>query len=155
MRIILQRVISASVTVEGSIAGEIGAGLLILVGVAGGDVEAEASRMAHKCAELRVFSDADGKFNRSLLDTGGEALVVSQFTLFADIRRGRRPSFTSAASPDVAEPLMDAFAETLRSLGVTTKSGVFGAHMRVELVNDGPVTIILDSDDLNQPRRGS
>lgn len=155
MRVVLQRVISASVTVEGSVAGEIGHGLLILVGVADGDNEDDASRMARKCAELRVFSDADGKFNRSLLDTGGEALVVSQFTLFADTRRGRRPSFTSAASPDVAEPLMDAFAETLRSLGVATKSGVFGAHMQVELVNDGPVTIILDSEDLNQPRRVS
>jgi D-tyrosyl-tRNA(Tyr) deacylase len=111
--------------------------------------------MARKCSELRVFSDADGKFNRSLLDTGGEALVVSQFTLFADTRRGRRPSFTTAAPPDIAEPLVAAFADALRGLGVSTETGVFGAHMQVQSVNDGPVTIILDSEDLNQARRGS
>lgn len=150
----LQRVTSASVTVDGETVGSIGAGVLLLVGATPGDDESLARRLAVKCAEMRIFSDADGKFNLPLLDTGGEALVVSQFTLLADVRRGRRPGFTDAAPPDVAAPLVDALADELRRLGVTVATGRFGAHMSVALVNDGPVTIIIDSADLERPRRG-
>jgi D-tyrosyl-tRNA(Tyr) deacylase len=153
MRIVLQRVSRASVTVEGEVVGSIGPGLLVLVGVAEGDDEAEARRLAVKTAELRVFNDAEGKFNLSLLDTGGEALVVSQFTLHADTRRGRRPSFIAAARPEVAAPVVEAYAAALEAQGVRVKRGRFGAHMAVELVNDGPVTIIIDSSDLERPRR--
>jgi D-tyrosyl-tRNA(Tyr) deacylase len=153
MRIVLQRVASASVTVDGSVAGEIGPGLLVLVGISDGDNKDVAVQIARKCAEMRVFSDAEGKFNLSLLDTGGEALVVSQFTLLADVRRGRRPSFAGAARPEVAEPLVEAFAGALRDLGVAVETGVFGAKMEVALVNDGPVTIVLDSADMDRPRR--
>ncbi len=154
MRVVLQRVSRASVTVDGEAVGAIGPGLLLLVGVTDGDSEVEAQRMARKCAELRVFSDAEGRFNLSLLETGGEVLVVSQFTLFADVRKGRRPSFDAAARPEVAEPLVEAFAQALRELGVRVATGRFGAHMMVELVNDGPVTIGVDSADLDRPRRG-
>ncbi len=153
MRVVLQRVSHASVSVDGETVGAIGPGLLVLVGVMEGDDEAEAGRIARKCAEMRIFSDADGRFNLSLLETGGEALVVSQFTLFADVRKGRRPSFDAAARPDVAEPLVEAFAQALRDLGVRTATGRFAAHMVVELVNDGPVTIVVDSTDLDKPRR--
>jgi D-tyrosyl-tRNA(Tyr) deacylase len=142
------------VSVDGETVAAIGPGLLALVGVAAGDDEAEARRLARKCAELRVFSDADGKFNLSLLDNGGEALVVSQFTLLADTRRGRRPSFVSAAAQELAEPLVEAFAAALRMAGVPTQTGRFGARMAVELLNDGPVTIVLDSADYERPRRG-
>lgn len=154
MRVVIQRVTRASVTVDGETVGAIGPGLLLLVGVADGDDEATTRRIARKCAELRLFPDDDGRFDRSLLDTGGEALVVSQFTLLADVRKGRRPSFTAAAAPDVAAPLCDAFADELRALGVTVATGKFGAKMQVELVNDGPVTVIVDSNDLDRPRRG-
>jgi D-tyrosyl-tRNA(Tyr) deacylase len=154
MRIVVQRVSRASVSVDGDTVGAIRSGLLLLVGVAEGDTEEEASRLARKFAEMRVFSDPEGRFNLSLIDTGGEALVVSQFTLLADVRRGRRPSFVGAAPPEVAEPLMEAFASALREMGVRVETGRFGARMQVELVNDGPVTIVIDSRDLDRPRRG-
>ncbi|HEY5641015.1 MAG TPA: D-aminoacyl-tRNA deacylase [Dehalococcoidia bacterium] len=153
MRVVLQRVAGASVTVDGQVVASIGPGLLLLVAVAGGDDEAEARRIAGKCAEMRIFSDADGRFNLSLTDTGGEALVVSQFTLLADVRRGRRPSFDAAARPEAAEPLVESFAEELRRRGVETQTGRFGAKMSVDLVNDGPVTVVIDSADLDRPRR--
>jgi len=147
VRAVIQRVSGASVTVGGEKVAESGRGLLVLVGVAQGDTEAEARKLAQKTAALRIFSDAAGKFNLSLLDVGGEALVVSQFTLLADARRGRRPSFTEAAPPEVAEPLVEAFAQALREMGVPTQAGRFGARMEVALVNDGPVTIVLDSHE--------
>lgn len=152
MRVVLQRVRSASVTVDGAVTGSIQYGLLLLVGAAAGDDAGVARKLSVKCAEMRIFSDDQGKFRRSLLDAGGAALVVSQFTLLADTRRGRRPSFTDAAPPDVAAPIVDAFSDALRDLGVSVASGVFGAQMEVTLVNDGPVTIVLDSDDLDRPR---
>lgn len=153
MRIVLQRVLRAAVSVDGAVVGEIGPGLVLLVGVEAGDDDSEARRIARKCAECRIFSDAEGRFNLSILDTGGAALVVSQFTLLADVRKGRRPSFTRAAEPDRAAPVVDAFADELRALGVPLASGVFGAAMQVDLVNDGPVTIVIDSADLDRPRR--
>lgn len=133
--------------------GAIGRGLLLLVGIGEGDQVDTARRMAQKCAEMRIFPDVEGRFERSLLEIGGEALVVSQFTLLADIRKGRRPSFVAAAAPETAEPVVVAFADALRGLGVPVASGRFGAMMRVELVNDGPVTVIVDSDALDRPRR--
>lgn len=154
MRVVLQRVSAASVTVAGEKVAQIGRGLLLLVGVAQGDDEEEAKKLAKKTAELRIFSDSEGKFNLSLLDVGGQALVVSQFTLLADARRGRRPSFSQAAPPELAEPLVEGFASALREAGVPTQTGRFGARMAVELVNDGPVTIVLDSEELERPRRG-
>ncbi len=154
MRVVVQRVISASVTVEGEQVGSIGRGLLALVGVAQGDGQEEALRLARKCAEMRIFADDGGRFNLSLLDVEGEVLVVSQFTLLADVRKGRRPSFAAAAAPDTAEPLVEAFAQAMREAGVRTQTGRFGAMMVVELVNDGPVTIVLDSAELERPRRG-
>jgi D-aminoacyl-tRNA deacylase len=153
MRIVLQRVSRASVCVEGETVGVIGAGLLLLVGVAEGDTEEEAQRLARKCAEMRVFSDEEGRFNLSLIDTGGKALVVSQFTLLADVRRGRRPSFVRAAPPERAEPLLEAFATAMRAAGVHVETGRFGARMQVDLVNEGPVTIVVDSDELDRSRR--
>src|SRR5574341_1160041 len=153
MRIVLQRVTHASVAVDGEVIASINRGLLLLVGVAEGDGEDETRRLAQKCAELRIFSDANGRFNLSVVDIRGEALVVSQFTLLADTRRGRRPSFTAAATPEIAAPLVETFAEALRHAGVPTQTGRFGAMMTVDLVNDGPVTIILDSADLERPRR--
>lgn len=152
MRAIIQRVAEASVEVEGQIVGAIGAGLLVLLGVGQADGPAEARLLAEKTAQLRIFSDAAGKFNLSLVDVGGAALVVSQFTLYADTRRGRRPSFSQAAPPDQAAPLVEAFADALREHGIPVSSGVFGAMMRVRLLNDGPVTITLDSDTFRQPR---
>ncbi len=154
MRIVLQRVTQASVSVDGDVVGAIGAGMLILVGAADGDEETQAEALARKVAGLRIFADADGRFNESILDIGGSALVVSQFTLHADVRKGRRPSFTGAARPEVAEPLIDHFAETLRAQGVPVETGVFGAMMSVELTNDGPFTIVIDSADLARPRKG-
>jgi D-tyrosyl-tRNA(Tyr) deacylase len=147
VRLVLQRVSRASVAVDERIVSEIGPGLLILVGVGVADEHpaAEAERLAEKVINLRVFEDADGRMNRSLADTGGEALVVSQFTLYADTRKGRRPSWTDAALPDVAEPAVEALAHGLESRGIRVGRGVFGAHMRVELVNDGPVTILLEA----------
>src|SRR5262245_36119721 len=146
MRAVIQRVSEASVTVDDVVVGRIGPGLLVLLGVGAGDGTAEAALLAQKIANLRIFPDADGRFNRSLLDAGGGALVVSQFTLYADTRRGRRPSFSDAAPPEAAAPLVDAFAAALRQLGLEVATGAFGAHMHVALVNDGPVTILLDSE---------
>jgi D-tyrosyl-tRNA(Tyr) deacylase len=140
LRAVVQRVTRARVTPG----GEIGRGLCVLLGVASTDDEAAADRLAGKVARLRVFGGDDGKFDRSLLDTGGAALVVSQFTLIADTRKGNRPSFSDAARPELAEPLYERFAAVLRELGVEVATGVFGARMEVELVNDGPVTIVLD-----------
>jgi len=154
MRALLQRVTRAAVRVDGETTGAIGPGLLVLLGVADGDGLDEAARLARKTAELRCFADGESKFNQSLLETGGEALVVSQFTLLADTRKGRRPSFTGAASPEDAARLVDAYAAALRGLGVPVAEGRFGAHMLVELENDGPVTILLDTEDLDRPRRG-
>jgi D-tyrosyl-tRNA(Tyr) deacylase len=139
MKAVVQRVSRASVTPGGSI----GPGLCVLLGIADGDTDDDVVRLAEKVARLRVFANEDGKFDRSLLDTGGGALVVSQFTLIADTAKGNRPSFSGAARPELAEPLYEKFAETLRALGVEVATGVFGAHMQVELVNDGPVTIVL------------
>jgi D-tyrosyl-tRNA(Tyr) deacylase len=132
------------VTVGERVLAEIGTGLVILVGVEHGDTQAEAEWLAEKCANLRIFEDDVGKMNRSVLETGGEAIVVSQFTLLADARKGRRPSFIDAALPDVAEPLVRHFAKALASQGVTTQTGEFGAFMRVEIHNEGPVTILLE-----------
>jgi len=154
MRVVIQRVSSASVTVDGERVASIGRGLLALVGVAQGDGQEEAQRLARKCAEMRIFTDDEGRFNLSLLDVGGEALVVSQFTLLADVRKGRRPSFAAAAAPETAEPLVEAFAQAMREAGVRTQTGRFGARMVVELVNDGPVTIVVDSAELERSRRG-
>src|SRR6202521_3672281 len=154
MRVVLQRVSSASVTVDGEPVASIGAGVLLLVGAEEGDDTAEAQRLASKCAELRIFRDEAGKFNRSVLNVEGEALVVSQFTLLADVRQGRRPRFVRAAAPELPEPLVAAFAQCLRDLGVATQTGRFGAHMDVDLVSDAPVTIVIDSTELDRPRRG-
>jgi D-tyrosyl-tRNA(Tyr) deacylase len=139
MRAVVQRVSRASCSPGGSI----GPGLCVLLGVAEGDDATTAARLAEKIARLRIFENADGKFDRSLLDTGGAALVVSQFTLLADTAKGTRPSFSGAARPEVAEPLYERFAQALRERGVEVATGVFGARMAVELINDGPVTIVL------------
>jgi D-aminoacyl-tRNA deacylase len=145
VRIVLQRVKDASVTVGGERISEIGAGLLLLVGVAQGDGEAEAGWLAEKVAGLRIFNDESGKMNLSLKDVGGEVLAVSQFTLLADTRKGKRPSFVGAAPPEEAERLFDYFCERLREAGVgPVETGSFGAMMEVALVNDGPVTIVLE-----------
>jgi len=154
LKAVIQRVTRASVDVDGDVVGAIRRGLVVLLGVAQGDSVDDARRLAQKTAEMRIFEDADGRFNLSLLDVGGEALVVSQFTLLADTRRGRRPSFTDAASPQDAESLVREFEEALRGLSVPVASGRFRAHMQVDLVNDGPVTIILDTADLQRPRNG-
>jgi D-aminoacyl-tRNA deacylase len=146
VRAVIQRVTRASVTVEGRVAGEIGVGLLVLLGVSKTDNAESASYLAEKIANLRIFSDAAGKMNLSVLDTAGSALVVSQFTLYGDTRGGRRPSFIQAAPPEEANRLYQEFVKSLRSLGMKVETGVFQAHMQVELVNDGPVTILLDSE---------
>jgi D-tyrosyl-tRNA(Tyr) deacylase len=147
MRVVLQRVSRASVSVQGSLRGEIGNGLLVLLGIAHGDGEEDAMRLAGKVATLRVFEDDAGRFDRSLLDTGGAALVVSQFTLLAESRhqKGTRPDFSKAARPELAEPLYGRFCAELRQAGVPVETGVFGARMEVELVNNGPVTIIVET----------
>jgi D-tyrosyl-tRNA(Tyr) deacylase len=150
LRAVVQRVARASVTPGGSI----GPGLCILLGVAPGDDDAIATRLAEKVAGLRVFANDDGRFDRSLLDVGGAALVVSQFTLLADTSKGMRPSFSGAAPPEHAEPLYERFAGALRELGVEVATGVFGARMQVELVNDGPVTIVLDHETASAQVRG-
>ncbi len=146
MRAVVQRVKSASVKVNGEFVSEIGVGLLIFLGVAHNDTESELEYIANKVANLRIFEDADGKMNLSLLDTGGSALVVSQFTLYGDCRKGRRPSFINAARPEVANALYEQFISLLNALNIPTKGGTFQAMMDVQLVNDGPVTILLDSD---------
>jgi D-tyrosyl-tRNA(Tyr) deacylase len=146
MRAVLQRVSRARVTVEGSATGEIGAGLMILLGVGREDSSAVAASMAEKVANLRIFEDDQGKMNRSLLDTKGGALVVSQFTLYGDARGQRRPSYLAAAPPETAKALYEEFCAALRALGVSVATGVFQAMMSVELVNEGPVTILLDSE---------
>ena len=144
MRAVIQRVREASVAVEGEVVGACGPGLAILLGVAVDDDEAAAERLAGKIARLRIFENQDGRFDLSLLDVRGEALVVSQFTLIADTRKGTRPSFTDAARPERAEPLYERFCEALEAEGVRVARGLFGARMQVALVNDGPVTIVLD-----------
>jgi D-tyrosyl-tRNA(Tyr) deacylase len=155
MRAVLQRVTQAKVTVDGRTVGEIGTGLAVLLGVREGDTPDDAVKLADKTANLRIFSDVEGKFNLSLLDVGGAALVVSQFTLYGDSRKGRRPSFSDAALPEIAEPLVARFCGALRALGIRVEEGRFQAHMLVEIHNDGPVTLILDTEDLTRPRRQS
>ena len=149
MRAILQRVHQGRVTVDEQVVGEIGPGYIILLGVTHADGSAEVKKLAEKTVHLRVFEDDQGKMNLSALDTGAEILVVSQFTLFADVKKGRRPSFTRAAPPEIAEPLLAQYADHLLKLGIkTVETGIFGAHMLVHIENDGPVTIILDTDEL-------
>lgn len=151
MRAVIQRVRKGRVSVEGETIGAIGPGLVILLGAGHEDGLPQADRLAEKIVNLRIFADADGKTNLSVLDVGGEALVISQFTLYADCRKGRRPSFVYAAPPDVAAPLVDHFAGRLRQAGVgRVETGEFGAMMLVEIHNDGPFTIVLDTDDLSR-----
>ncbi len=145
MRAVVQRVREARVTVDGAVMGAIGAGLMVLLGIEQGDTEDDRRYIVEKLVHLRIFNDDDGKFNRSLLDVGGAVLLVSQFTLHGDCRRGRRPSFIAAARPEEAVPHYEAAVAALRAAGVSVGTGVFGAHMDVALVNDGPVTILLDS----------
>ena len=144
MRVLIQRVSKASVTVDDKVISQIGKGLIVLLGVGHADGEQQVAFLAEKIANLRIFEDEQGKTNLSILDVKGEALVVSQFTLYADTRKGRRPSFIDAALPEAAEPLVNQFAELLRARGVPTQTGQFGAHMLVEIHNDGPVTIWLE-----------
>lgn len=148
MRAVIQRVSRAKVTVEGRTSGEIGTGLLVLLGVGGEDDESDAAYLAEKTAGLRIFEDEAGKMNRSLVEIGGAALVVSQFTLFGDVRRGRRPSFDDATPPGLADKLYRQYTEQLRARGVPVETGIFQAMMKVELANEGPVTILLDSKKL-------
>jgi D-tyrosyl-tRNA(Tyr) deacylase len=143
VRIVLQRVSRASVTVAGSVAGSIGPGLLLLVGIEPSDTDEDVERAVDKVMNIRVFPDDQGRMNMSLLDCGGSVLVVSQFTLLGDVRKGRRPSYGDAASPEMAEPMVDRMVERLRTAGVHTESGVFGAAMEVDLVNSGPVTLVM------------
>ena len=144
MRALLQRVKSGRVSVGGRLIASIGPGLVILLGIGQADTEAHAKFLAEKITSLRIFEDGNGKFNLSILEKGGEALVVSQFTLYADTRKGRRPSFTDAATPEIASALVDKFVDLLRLQGIRTESGLFGAHMLVDIENDGPVTIWLE-----------
>lgn len=148
MRVVLQRVLRASVRVAGAPVAEIGGGFVLLVGVGAGDPPGEEARLAKKISTLRVFSDADGKMNLALHEVGGEVLVVSQFTLYGDIRKGRRPSWTGAEDPAIAATRVEAFALELEGLGVPVRRGIFGADMQVELLNDGPVTLVMDAADL-------
>jgi D-tyrosyl-tRNA(Tyr) deacylase len=152
MRVLIQRVSEARVVVEGKETGRIGRGLLVLVGAGKGDTGDDVRRLAEKTVNLRIFEDEAGKMNLSLLDVGGEVLAVSQFTLYADCRKGRRPSFTGAAPPEEGEQLYLEYVKAVEEYGVKVATGVFGAHMQVELVNDGPVTIWLDSGELARPR---
>lgn len=153
MRALVQRVSLASVSVEGAAVGAIGRGLVVLLGVASGDTEEDAGYLAEKIANLRIFPDSQDRFNLSALEAGGEILLVSQFTLYADTRKGRRPSFAGAAPPAEAEPLFLKALGQLRGLGLKVETGRFQQHMLVEMVNDGPVTIMLDSQDRHRPRR--
>ncbi len=160
MRVLLQRVVRASVTVGGEVTGKIDGGYVLLLGISPNDGDEEIALMTTKVANLRILDDENGVMNRSALDVLPEEpsragmLVVSQFTLYADVRKGRRPSWTDAAPPEIAAPLVDRFCDALRELGFVVQEGVFGAEMAIELVNDGPVTIWLDSDELRKPRRG-
>ncbi len=148
MRAVIQRVRRAQVTVDGRVVGQIGSGLVVLLGIGKGDTAETAVYLAEKTANLRIFDDANGKMNVSLLESGGAALVVSQFTLYGDVRRGRRPAFDRAAPPQEAKEIYEQYAANLRSLGIRVETGVFQAHMVLELENDGPVTILLDSEKL-------
>ena len=152
MKFVVQRVSEASVVSDGALTGKIGKGYMVLVGVGADDTEAVADKLVAKLLGLRIFEDAQGKTNLSITDVGGSLLLVSQFTLLADCRRGNRPSFIGAGSPEHAEAVYDHIVEKCRSTGIETACGVFGAHMAVSLVNDGPFTIILDSEDLARPR---
>ncbi len=147
MRAVVQRVQKAAVTVDGKVVGAIGQGLVILLGVKNGDTEADARFLAEKCLHLRIFADDAGKFNRSLLEVQGELLAISQFTLYGDARKGRRPSFIDAAPPPISEPLYEKFVSYLKESGLHVATGIFGAMMVVEIHNDGPVTIILESKE--------
>jgi D-tyrosyl-tRNA(Tyr) deacylase len=147
VRAVVQRVTQASVEIDGEVVGSIGTGLVVLLGIKPGDDERAVDFMAEKIANLRIFPDSDGKMNRSLLDVGGAALVVSQFTLYGDCRKGRRPSFIDAAPPDVAEPTYERFVRRLKGCGLNVETGRFAADMKVSLVNDGPVTLIIDSPE--------
>ena len=153
MRALLQRVTWASVSIEGVAVGSIGPGLVVLLGVASGDDEAEARNVVDKVVNLRIFADAEGRFNRSALDVGGELLVVSQFTLYGDTRRGRRPDFTRAAPPEDAKRLYEQAVTMFQQTGLTVATGEFQAYMQVRLENDGPVTLLVDSADRARPRR--
>ena len=153
MRALIQRVLEASVTVGADVVGAIGPGLVMLVGFSGTDGEEQALHIVNKTANLRIFNDEDGKFNRSALDIGAELLIVSQFTLYGDTRKGRRPSFVDAAPPEQAEDLFGRTVELFRETGLPVETGRFQAHMLVSILNDGPVTIMLDSDDTKRPRR--
>ncbi len=153
MRAVVQRVREASVTVDRHIVGEIGVGMLVLLGVTHDDSSVVARKLADKVAGLRIFEDAEGKMNRSVADVGGSVLCISQFTLYGDVRRGRRPSFDGAAPPSLAQPLYEAFCDAVSGHGLNCERGVFGAHMDVRLLNDGPVTLLIDSTALEQPRR--
>jgi D-tyrosyl-tRNA(Tyr) deacylase len=144
MRAVVQRVSRGSVSVDGKVVGAIGRGVVVLVGVTHDDTEVQAEWLARKIAGLRIFEDDAGKINAGLLDVDGAALIISQFTLYADVRKGRRPGFTDAALPEVAEPLVEHFTQAMRGHGVPVKTGVFGAHMMVEIHNDGPVTILVE-----------
>ena len=154
MRAVVQRVTQADVTVEENVTGAIRQGLVVLLGVEDGDTEKDADYIAEKVAGLRIFDDADGVMNRSVLDIGGGVLSISQFTLLGDVRKGKRPSFTGAALPEQAVPLYEQFLQECRSRGFEPQHGRFGADMLVASENDGPVTILLDTDELLQPRRG-
>jgi D-tyrosyl-tRNA(Tyr) deacylase len=146
MRALLQRVKSGRVSVDGQLIASIGSGLVILLGIGQSDTDVQAKFLAEKIASLRIFEDAKGKFNLSILEKGGEVLVVSQFTLYADTRKGRRPSFTDAASPKIASTLVEKFVDLMRLQGIRTESGLFGAHMLVDIENDGPVTIWMEKN---------
>jgi D-tyrosyl-tRNA(Tyr) deacylase len=148
MRAVIQRVRRAQVTVDGRVVGQIGSGLLVLLGIGKGDTAETAGYLAEKTANLRIFDDGGGKMNVSLLESGGAALVVSQFTLYGDVRRGRRPAFERAARPQEAKEIYEQYAARLRSFGIPVETGIFQAHMFLELENDGPVTILLDSEKL-------
>lgn len=148
MRAILQRVSEASVEIEGVVSGAIDAGFVVLLGVHHSDTEREAVYLAEKCVGLRVFEDADGKMNRSILDAGGKLLVISNFTLYGNCKKGKRPSFIEAARPELAKELYELFVRTLRDTGVAVETGVFGADMKVSLINDGPVTIFMDTEQM-------
>jgi D-aminoacyl-tRNA deacylase len=153
MRAVVQRVTRASVVVDGAVVGAIDRGLMVLLGAGQGDGEEQARFLADRVVGLRIFEDEQGRMNRALSEVGGALLLVSQFTLYCDVRRGRRPSFVDALEPEKARELMEVFAEAVRELGILVQTGIFGARMEVELINAGPVTLILDTEDWNRPRR--